>query len=520
MATPKKSKPTKTEPRMDAQRVRMSLLTRTMAIRGLTPEHLAAQLEAFDIGYLRGAALLWQKMRDRDDTIKAVAEKRELEASLLNYEILPVDDSPEAKTHKEALEAFYNNCTATHALDQNQRGGVGTLIKQMMHAVGHKYAVHEIVWDPTGTDLTAEFRFTPLQFFENTTGQLRFLASDFATAGEDLEEGGWMVTFGSGLMEATSIAYLFKNLPLKSWLMFCDKFGIPGLHGETTAAYGSDEWNRFRDALANFSQDWALLTSQGGKITPIQVDVSGASPHKELIDRMDRAITRLWRGADLGTMSQKGDATGSNPQQSETDILGAADAMMISETIHHYVDRMVIRYRFGTEPKAYFQLQPRESLNLELQLKIDEALIGWGVPRSIKDLLERYGRPEPDGGEDLATAPQKAPVIPNAAALANDAASAGREAIFKANAAAQELAARRPVFRAIAERLATIASITDPAARRVAAASLQADAATLFKAVISQAPDLAKPAEEAIGTALVDGFAQAAADKAKPTPTK
>ncbi|MCX6954327.1 MAG: DUF935 family protein, partial [Verrucomicrobia bacterium] len=372
--------------------------------RGLTPDALAQDLEHFSLGYLRSAVLRWQRIRERDDTIKSVAEKRELDAALLDWSVLPLDASPEAAAHQAALEEFYHGLTATHALDQNQRGGVATLVRQMMRAVGDKYAVHEIVWQPGATaGLTAEFRYCPLQFFENTTGRLRFLAQDNVYPGEDLAPGGWMVTVGAGLFEATSVAYLFKNLPLRSWLTYCDKFGLPGLHGETTAAFGSEEWNRFRDALATFSQDWALLTSAGAKITPLEVNASGTVPHKDLIDRMDRAITRLWRGADLGTMSHAQSAVGSQPQESETEILAAADALLISETLQHYVDAWVIRYRFGTTPRAYFKLQPRTKTNWDQELRIDDALIRWGIPRAQSELLARYGRPAPAAGEALAT---------------------------------------------------------------------------------------------------------------------
>lgn len=518
MAAKTKSPALKTAPRVDAERAQQALLSRGVSsIRGLSPETLVGHLDNFDLGYLRGAALLWQKIKDRCDTTKCVAEKRELDAALLNWEILPSDDSPAAAAHKAALEDFYNGAVATHALDQNQRGGVSTLIKQMMQAVGHKYAVHEIVWSPAGSALTAVFHFTPLQFFENTTGRLRFLATDHAYPGEELEEGGWMVTVGPGLMEATSIAYLFKSLPLKAWLIFCDKFGLPGLHGETTAAYGSEEWNRFRDALASYAQDWALLTSAGGKITPLEANASGVAPHSGLVDRMDRAISRIWRGADLGTMSQQGSATGSNPQQSENEILAAADAAVVSETLNHYVDRFVIRYRFGVEPKAYFKLQPQIARNLELEIKIDEALIKWGVPRAKKDLLETYGRPEPDAGDELATAPAvPAPGgfgVPSPAAFGNEA--AGNQVAFLARSVAQATAAEQTVMRPLLTRLAAIEAITDQAAQLAALAQLRSDWPALAAEALRRVPTLATVLERVQGTAFASGVVEAAA--ARPT---
>lgn len=419
----KKKYPRKTQSMLGAERVRSHLQSRFNPIRGLTPEALSSHLDAFDLGYLAQGSLLWQKIRDRDDTVKAVVEKRELSAALLDWQVHVLDDSAEAARHKAALEEFYNTLTTTHALDHNSRGGVALLVRQMMHAQGHKWAVHEIVWQPGATTLTAEFRFVPLQFFENRTGTLRFLPSDLASEGEELEDGGWMVTAGAGLMEATSIAYLFKQLPLRDWLIFCEKAGIPALHGKTDAQPGTKEWDDFRDALANFGVDWALVTSLQAQVAPVDLKMSGQLPHPLLVDRMDRAIARLWRGADLGTVSREGAAVGSNPQESETDILEVADAMLVSETLQYYVDRWVIRHRFGAEPRAYFQLQPRLRIDRDLELKIDDHLIRWGVPRAQRELLARYGRPGIDDGETTAGGGATQPPL---APLANEAPPASR----------------------------------------------------------------------------------------------
>ena len=509
MATSRK-RPAKTDPHMGAERVRQAIQSGVTTVRGLNPTRLNHVLEQFSFGYLRDAAMLWQKIKDRDDTIKAVAEKRELGASLLNWEILPLDDSPEAEQHKQALEDFYNNLRATDALDQNKRGGVATLIRQMMHSVGHKYAVHEIVWRPDAAALTAEFRFVPLQFFENTLGRLRFLEQDGAVAGTDLEEGGWMVTCGAGIMEACSIAYLFKTLPMKAALMFLDKFGMPGLHGETSAAPGSEEWNKMRDALANFSQDWALLTSAGAKVNTIEVNTAGTMPHLEMVDRMDRAIARLWRGADLGTMSQDGSAVGANPQDSETDILEAADALIISETLQQYVDEWVIRYRFGTTPRAYFQLQPTVRINQELQLKIDDYLIRWGVPRAKKELLARYSRPEPDAGDELA-APAAAPAP---VALVNEDPT---DAQFREGAVEELSPAVLAAFEPLFSRLRQIAEIPDQAEQRAALERFRAALPELSREILVKVPEAAPAFERVLGPAWLDGYVAAAAAKKAPT---
>jgi len=181
---------------------------------------------------------------------------------------------------------------------------------------------------------------------------------------------------------------------------------------------------------------------------------------------------------------------------------------------------------------AYFRVLDSNEKDVELDLKVDAFLLGAGMPIGQKQIAERYSRPLPEATDTLLTAPQPPPgpaanpsdpanPSDKSAALAasNEAARLGRETLFTANAAAAELAARRAVFRPLAERLALIYALKDSATRAGAAARLKADAPALYADVIRQIPDLAKPVEEAIGAALVSGFAEHAQKTLPPAKT-
>jgi len=516
------TRPKSTKTKFGAERARQHIQTRFNPIRGLTPSRLSRDLDSFSAGHLRNAAILWQKILERDDQVITAAGKRRRKVAGLNWEILPANDSPEATRHKEALEAFYANLTAVNALDENQRGGIGMLIEHMHSAVGMRYAAHEIVWQPGGFDgLTAEFRFIPLQFLENTTGRLRFLPSDFAPYGEDLDEffgeGGWMVTAGEGLMEATSVAYMFKSMPLKAWVGYTEKFGTPPLHAKTGATIGSEEWEALKTALTTFGEDLALVTNLDAEITAIEIKNAGTSPHPALVDRMDRAISRIWLGGDLATMSAGNESVGSQPQSDGLEDLVESDCAMINNALRHYVDRWVIRYRLGVErPLAYFELQPPAEIDVEREIRTDEFLIGSGVPRGKKDLLERYGRPEPDAGDELATAPAAAPSpfgpgapepgaaprIPPRPAINESTAHT-----FRANALDMLAIAIAQDFRPLTARLE--AALMLPEEKAIAAiAVIRADFPEIARAVLSGRASVG--AQERIqGTALIDGAATA-----------
>lgn len=380
-------------------RVQSSIRARFNPVRNLTPDSLARILDAFHAGELRSAALAWDAIERRDDTLQGLVAKRKKSVARLDWEIIPLDDSPEATAHADALRYFYDNLTATSAVDHNSSGGLSLLIKQMMDATGKKYAVHEIVWEPrpcasgSTPHLTATFHFVPLWFFENRTGRIRFLDTEHASEGRDLEPGQWLITTGDGLMEASSIAWLFKHLPLRDWLIYCERNGMPGVKGTTDAPPDSPAWEAARQAVADFGAEFHALMSRGTDIEAIDLSSSGQLPYQPLVERMDRALAALWRGSDLSTLSSA-HASGASLQAGESALLEHDDAASLSETLNTQVDRPVLRHLFGVEHgRAYFRLKPRDTLQQRHELELLKTLHSLGVPLDTTRLAERFHLP-------------------------------------------------------------------------------------------------------------------------------
>lgn len=375
-------------------------------IKSLTPESLSRMLDQFHAGHLRNASLMWDSIERRDDVLAGVVSKRKKAVTRLQWEILTVEDSQESQEHRKALEYFYNNLSVTHACDQNISGGFSLLVRQMMDAVAKKYAVHEIIYMPQNTNdgihLTASFRFVPLWYFDNTEGRLRFMQNEYpSTSFLNLDPGAWLVSTGEGLMEASSIAYLFKHLPLRDWLVYCERNGMPGIKAVTDALPNTPEWEVAREAVENFSAEFHALMSRGCEIEAIDLTARGAIPYQALIERMDRAMISLWRGCDLSTLSST-HSTGVTIQQAETDLIEDDDARQISETLNNQVDRHVIQYLFKTEqPKAYLHIKARDRRDRVQDLSIYQTLFNMGLDLSKSDLREKFGIPQPNAVDEL-----------------------------------------------------------------------------------------------------------------------
>ncbi|MEM8549788.1 MAG: DUF935 family protein [Verrucomicrobiota bacterium] len=365
-------------------------LYRFNPIKNLRPETLARHLDNFEAGELRDVALLFHHIAERDDVLKVVIPKRKGAVARQGWHINVVDDSRAAKRQKDALEFFYNNITTRHATDLDVQGGFRLLIRQMMDAVGLRYAAHEIVWKPGPHGMAAEFRYVPLWFFESKTGKLRFKNDFNKTDGEEMEPGGWMVTVGPGLMISCAIAYLFKIEPLKDWLMYSSRNGMPGVRGVTDASPDTPEWEAARQAVADFGAEFSALMSRGTEIESIDLTAQGTLPYPELVERMDRAMATMWRGADLSTIS-KGEGMGASLQQEESDILLEDDVEMINETLNTQVDRYVIDYVFGegVEQLAYVEVEAPDRLDEKAEQEKMHLAAQFGVPIPIDTYAEK-----------------------------------------------------------------------------------------------------------------------------------
>jgi hypothetical protein len=386
-------------------------------LKDISPERLVCFLDEFRAGQLQNLARVMDAVEERDDILISVVPKTKAAVARNGWEVLTVDTDDEAQAalaqrQKEELEFFYNNLRATSALDQDELGGVSLLLRQMMDAKGKRYAVHNIVWLPKpGGHYTATFHHAPLWFFENCIGKMRFIRQPFGFYGEDMEPGAWLVTKGQGLMIACTVAWMFKRLPLRDWVIYSGRHGMPGIEGVTDAAKDSPEWKAVMEAVEAAYSEFKWVRNRTSEIKTIEFGTQGELPFPPLVERMDRALARIWRGGDLSTMSKDGQAVGANPQSDEAMNIEVDDCAWLSETLQLKVDRLVLDYIFGEDSPtlAYIKILSSKKQNVDQDLKVDEFAVKNGHPISKKQFAERYNRPLPDEGDDLLTAPAPTP---------------------------------------------------------------------------------------------------------------
>ena len=401
MPTPSKARAAE-KPAIGFARVRHALMTRGNALTDINPQRLGAAIDAYRHGFIAAMARITENIGSRDDTWVIAEEKYKASVARCAWDVVPLEGhekDPEALRQAESIRTVYAGITATHVFKSDVKGGIRKLIKQMLDARSLGWSIHEITVSYTGGKPQLTLTQAPLWWFESTTGRLRYLETNYGTYGQPLMPGRWLVHGGAGIGIACSIAAVFKRLSLEDWLIWSERFGQPGIHGITSAMPDSPEWEQAVEALRAYSADWQVLTGEGVRFEPIAAGNAGAIPYPKLVERMDRAIAALWRGADLSTLSAgTGEGSGASLQGEEADMIEQDACAEVSETLHNTVDRLIVDLTEGPGAPllATFVLTPNSRPDITREIAIDTHLVNLGAKLSLRDALARYGRTEAD----------------------------------------------------------------------------------------------------------------------------
>jgi len=388
-------------------RIEWAIRLRFSPMPNLTMDWVSSNLNAFRIGELRVVGKIWEAMMERDGELAVNADKRASDLAGLDWQIVS-DGSIEGDRHAQALTYFYKHIRTTRALDQDVSGGVSELLYQMASAHSHYYSVHEMLLridNPAAREVTAEFRQTPIWFFESRRGYLGYLKHIFDVYGQPCLQGEWLTVVGLGWMRPLSLAYVLKNLSVRDWMMFSQRYGSGFLEAVTNAQKGDAAWEEARDVLNQLANDGMVLHSQGLTLKTLDMPARSALPFEPLVDHVNRLYAKCYRGIDLATGSRASEAgagrnmIGASLQKEESGIFLARDAAWATEYLNDRVDRPIIRYIFDKEPRAWMTVMPPLDENAEEDLKSARTLVPMGLRISLKEAYKRFRWTAPADGE-------------------------------------------------------------------------------------------------------------------------
>jgi phage gp29-like protein len=287
-------------------------------------------------------------------------------------------------------------------------GGVSELLYQIASAHSHYYSVHEMLLridNPAAREITAEFRHTPIWFFESRRGYLGYLKHIFDVYGQPCLQGEWLTAVGMGWMRPLSLAFVLKNLSLRDWIIFSQRYGSGYLEAVTGAQKGDPAWEEAKEILHTMANDGVVLHSQGVSLKFLDMPAKSAMPFEPLVEQVNRLYAKCYRGVDLATGSRAAEPAhsrnvlGASVQKEESGIFLARDAAWAAGCLNDRVDRPVIRYLFDKEPRAWMTVMPPLDENAAEDLKSAQTLVPMGLRISLKEAYKRFRWTAPAEGE-------------------------------------------------------------------------------------------------------------------------
>lgn len=408
-----------TSTKFDDSRLKENKQARFNPIRCLTPHLLSCYLEEFRAGHFGNMARVMDCVEERDAILNVAGRKAKNAVSRHGYEIIAEESGDQgqrdlAEAQCEFLKDFFRNITATNACEPGEEGGFSLLVRQMMDAVGKRYSIHEIQWQfPSSERATATFHHIPLWHFQSTEGELEFLEDPNIGEGMKLSahKERWLVSVGDGVMTSASVLWMYKNLSLKDWVIFNERFGFPVAHLQVQAEPGTEEWHAAKCAVEDLGGGDSIVSQVGANLEWMQIGGSGPIPYDKMIEYCDRAMVTLWRGADLGTISQGGDGVGASLQGDETATIELDQAQWVEEILNRRVVRPALAWRFGESAEVLARLEVKTGENKDeaARLAIFCKAIENNFPISIGTFSREFGIPLPADADETET--MEAPIV-------------------------------------------------------------------------------------------------------------
>jgi len=381
---------------------------------GLTPSRLVNILREADAGSLSQAMQLFEEMEEKDAHLYAVATKRRLALTGLEWSVLSAADLLD-DTDRALADEVADYCRGV----LKSLESFDDLLEHLSLALGRNVAIGELVWGRVegGVSLVD---LVPVDFGRivfDEIDQIRVLAEVEDIDGIALAPNKFVVHMPhsvsghparGGLLRVTALAFLAKNLALKDWMIFAEIFGMPVRIARYDQSITPEEKQEMLNMLESLGSNAAGIFSKAVELQFIESGQGKAlAPYGGLVDFLNREMSKAWLGQTLTTETPGlGGSFGATKihEQVRKD-LRANDLRKEARTVRRDILTPLALLRFGPNaPVPFFRRQVAGARDLEeLTSVLDAAVNRLGVDVSKRWARESLGIPEPDRDEEILT---------------------------------------------------------------------------------------------------------------------
>ena len=364
----------------------------------------------------------YRELEEKDDDV--ANGLRALRLGVLERDITlhAGDDSAKAEEVRAFIQSQFDGIPNFYAV-----------LDALLDAPGYGFTVQEMIYDVSGGQASLlDIHDCPQELFlfgnrfEPQTGPLQFLDSPYAAEGREVPETKFLIYSydmrarnrkGRPLIRSVFWLSWFKRNLLRFWLKYAER-------GPGTAvvryADGADQATRqqavqLAEALINQVACAVPMNFQYEKDLLEVARSQDPDVYDKLFQRLQYGIARRTQGQTLTSFGNEG-GTGSKAQggvhQDTLEQITRGIAKGAASVIQRQLVRPLVLWNFGPDapmPKWGFDLEEEE--DLAKRITIDSGVQRMGLPISKQYVMERYGMPAIEDGDEALVPNVSAPQV-------------------------------------------------------------------------------------------------------------
>ncbi len=335
--------------------------------REMTPAELQYIMERADSGDPSDLCRLALELEEKNWDIRNSVSTRRNALLGCGWKILPPHGRTDAfaKMIAEHWEDVLRNTGNLNGLDTFQN-----LVSDLSGAIIAPFAVSEIIWE--GSEI-AGFQSIESRHFTMIDSLTPKLVTSSDPRGIPLPPNKFIIHWNhrtgselcrGGLIRTLAWLHCFQSYPLKDWLSYTERFGMPFIVAKLDrTAYEKDK-TVVQNAIRNFGPRGGGVFSKNMELELLQAASGGENVYESLLSYMSDAITKVILGQLAASSNSSGLSGGDAQSRVRQDIL-EADARNMEMTIRAQLAAPWTAFHYGPEapvPVLQFQVEPPEDM--------------------------------------------------------------------------------------------------------------------------------------------------------------
>lgn len=346
---------------------------------------------------------------DMDAHAGSVLQTRYLAVAGSEWEVVPTDDSHQAKEIARFVHDAINGCNFS------------LVVQELLQAVLYGFYGGEVMWTQRGGAWVPAKIICkhPRRFSFALDREPRLLTPDNMIEGEALPDRKFIVftwgssdnPYGKGLGQKLWWPVWFKKVGIKWWLVFLEKFGIPTTVGKYPPGTDPKQQAALLDAIAAIQTETGVKIPDTMAIELLEATRVGNARHETLCEYMDRQISKAVLGQTATTEGTPGKLGNEDAQKEVRQDIEKADADLLCETLNATLVHWIVDYNFAgvvDYPTLLIRTETKQDLKaLADRDKIILGDLGFGKRVPVSYIAKTYGYPIAKKGEETITQGKK-----------------------------------------------------------------------------------------------------------------